>query len=76
MGALETAATSIAKQLEEAAWTECIAHERFDLLDAIREGGYEIVDRPDGWTAWIAGGQTILVFRIGPHGELERGPIQ
>lgn len=74
MGTLTAISESLVRQLEEAAWHECVRRERWDLLVAIREGGYELTERPDRTLEWKAGGEVVLLVRIGLDGQLQRLP--
>lgn len=70
--AIDDAAKGIVAVIEEAAFEECKAKGRYDLLDAIREGGYDLTDEPDGSMRFVVAGETILTVTLGRDGAIQR----
>lgn len=65
-------AATIVRQLEEAAFEDCMAKGRFDLLDNIRERGYTLTDDADGYMRFWVADELVLVVSVGVDGALQR----
>lgn len=58
----------IVKALEERVYAECMAKGRLDILDAIREGGFRLVDDGDLYfSMWVdlpTGEERVIKIRL------------
>lgn len=64
--------SGIVASIEEAVFDECKAKGRYDLLDAIREKGYEFTEDPDGFMRFRVAGEVVLVVTMDESGAVER----
>jgi hypothetical protein len=52
------------KAMEEYVYRDCLAKGRLDLLDAIREGGYELRDEGDQVVSMWVGTERVIRVRL------------
>jgi hypothetical protein len=57
-------AHAIVKALEERVYAECMAKGRLDILDAIREGGYQLRDDGDLHFSFWVGQERVMQVRL------------
>jgi hypothetical protein len=65
-------AADVVARLEEAAFAEMQANGRYDLMDALHEGGYDLQKVADGLLRFMVAGEVVLVVTIGLDGSIER----